>query len=329
MYTGRGMNNKLSSVVIGLGQIGQGYDYHSGDASMILTHASAFFLHPEFELIAGVDQDSYQRKRFENKFSRPAYHSFEALKVNHQPEIISIAVPTKFHFPIFKKALTLQPKAIICEKPVASQVREAEQMVALAENPNCAVIVNYLRRFNPAVNTLKKLIWGKKLGDIYKGTAWYTKGIIENGSHFIDLFIFLLGNVKGVQILEPSRKWDDCDPEPDVLIRFGETDIYILAGREEHYCMGKFEMVGTNGQIQYEDDQPIRIRYAGDDPVYAGYRNLGMAEEIENTANRNMWFTLENLIEHLNKRVRLKSTLETSTNTLRVVERVIEEIERK
>jgi len=329
MYAARGMNNMLSSVVIGLGQIGQGYDYHSSDKSMILTHANAFLLHPEFELIAGVDPDSHKRKRFENKFSQPAYPNFEALKVNHQPEIISIAVPTKFHFPVFQKVLTLQPKAIICEKPVASKVREAEQMVALAENLNCAVIVNYLRRFNLAINMLKKLIKGGKLGDIYKGTVWYTKGIIENGSHFIDLFMFLLGNVKGFQILEPGRQWDDCDPEPDGLIRFGETDIYMLAGREEHYCMGKFELIGTKGIIQFEDDQPIRIRYAEDDPVYAGYRNLGMTEEIENTANRNMWFMLENLIEHLNKRVRLKSTLETSTNTLRVVERLIEKIARK
>lgn len=321
--------NKLSAAVVGLGQVGQGYDYDSPDDSVILTHATALFFHRGFELIAGVDTDPAQCERFEKKFSKPAYSGLEALKENHNPEVISLAVPTSMHFPIFNDALALHPKAIICEKPVASEVREAEQMVALAENLNCTVIVNYLRRFNPAVNTLKKLIKGKKLGDIYKGTAWYTKGIIENGSHFIDLFIFLLGNVKGVQILEPGRKWDDCDPEPDVLIRFGETDIYMLAGREEHYCMGKFEMVGTNGQIQYEDDQPIRIRYAEDDPVYAGYRNLGMAEEIENTANRNMWFMLENLIEHLNKRVCLKSTLETSTNTLRLVERLIEEIARK
>lgn len=320
------MNKQLSSVVIGLGQIGQGYDYDNIDDSIILTYASAFHFHPKFKLIAAVDPDSHQRKRFENKFSRPAYSSFEDLKADHQPEIISLAVPTKSHFPVFKKALTLQPKAIICEKPVASGIREAEQMVALAENLNCAVVVNYLRRFNPAVNTLKELIKAKKIGDLYKGTAWYTKGIVENGTHFIDLFMFLLKDVQEVQILRTGRKWDDRDPEPDVLIRFGETDIYILAGREEHYSIGKFELIGTKGIIQFEDDQPIQIRYAVDDPVYPGYRNLGVKEEIENPTNRNIWFTLENIIGHLNKGVRLKSTLATSTDTLRVVERIIERI---
>ena len=323
------MSKQLTSVVIGLGQIGQGYDYNNNDESIILTHASAFHFHPEFELIAGVDPDANKRQQFEKKFSVPAYPGLDDLQKRHEPEIISLAVPTDLHYSIFGDALSLCPKAILCEKPIAIQVAEAEQMVALAEDSNCAVIVNYLRRFNPAINTLKKHIKSKKLGDIYKGTAWYTKGIVDNGSHFIDLFIFLLGEVQEIQILKHGRKWHSRDPEPDVLIRFGQTDIYMLAGREEHCCMGQFELLGTKGKIQFEDDQPIKIRYAEDDPIYPGYKNLGIEEEIENPSNRNIWFTLENLAEHLNRGSRLKSTVESSTNTLRVVERIIEEIARK
>lgn len=63
---------------------------------------------------------------------------------------------------------------------------------------------------------------------------------------------FLLGEAQEIQRLKSERKWDDRDPEPDVLMRFGQSDIYMLAGREEHYCMRGFELSGTKGKIQKE-----------------------------------------------------------------------------
>ncbi len=321
--------NKLSAAVVGLGQVGQGYDYDSPDDSVILTHATALSFQRGFELIAGVDADPAQRERFEKKFSKPAYSGLEALKENHNPEVISLAVPTSMHFSIFNDALALHPKAIVCEKPVAENVEEAGQMIDAAESSNCAVSVNYLRRFNPAINKMKQLIESRNLGEIYKGTIWYTKGIKENGSHFIDLFMHLLGDVEEIRVLKPGRNWNDRDPEPDVLIRFDETDIYMLSGREERYSMGQFELIGTEGTVHYEDVKSLIIRYAQEDPVYVGYRSLGKQKEIENPGDRNIWFTYENLAEHLEMGAGLKSTLETATNTLKVVEEIIEKIDGK
>jgi len=76
-----------------------------------------------------------------------------------------------------------------------------------------------------ALNELKKLIHEGKFGKIYKGTIWYTKGIIENGSHFVDLFQWLLGEAQEVQVMNPGRKWDGHDPEPDLQINFGAAKI--------------------------------------------------------------------------------------------------------
>ena len=50
--------NKYSAAIIGLGQVGQGYDYTSNDESVILTHASALKYHNGFDLIlAGENRD--------------------------------------------------------------------------------------------------------------------------------------------------------------------------------------------------------------------------------------------------------------------------------
>ena len=57
--------NRFTAAVVGLGQVGQGYDYNSPDDSVILTHSTALKFHPRFESIGGVDQDPVQRERCE------------------------------------------------------------------------------------------------------------------------------------------------------------------------------------------------------------------------------------------------------------------------
>ena len=315
--------SKLTVALIGLGKVGQGYDFDSSDDSVILTHATAIEYHPKFELIAGVDVDQNQRNRFEKKFSKPAFNNFQELYLEHNPDVVSIAVPTRMHSLFFQDVISFNPKAIVLEKPVAESVAEAQKMLRIAKANDSVVSVNYLRRFNPALVKLKKKIHEGKFGEIYKGFAWYTKGIIENGSHFVDLFQWLLGESKSVQVMKSGRKWDDHDPEPDVCIRFGEADIYLLSGREENYCMGSFELVGTNGMIHFEDGKSIKMYFAQEDPVYAGYRNIGNEQIIANKEDKNMWYAYDNLANHLESGEILNSTLETGINTLKTVEKII------
>ncbi len=110
----------FSAAVIGLGRIGQGYDYDRPDRNHVLTHANAFKNHPGFQLIAGVDPVLAQRERFEKKFARPAYPDLRTLFSKENPQVLSIAVPTALHFQIFKEVIEHAPTAIICEKPLAA-----------------------------------------------------------------------------------------------------------------------------------------------------------------------------------------------------------------
>ena len=309
--------------MVGLGKVGQGYDYDSPNDAVILTHATALKFHPGFELIGGVDQDPVERERFKRKFSRPSYSSIEDLFSDFQPNIMSIAVPTSLHREIFCHAIHSTSKAVVLEKPVANSLDDAIAMQSKAESSGCPVLVNYLRRFNPAIGKLKQMIERGQLGQIYKGTAWYTKGIIENGSHFVDLFQWLLGEQTSIQVMNAGRKWDNHDPEPDLCIRFGSADIYLLAGREENYCMGRFELVGTKGMIHYEDGKPIKTYFSQEDPIYAGYRNIGNEHNIANNKESNIWYAYDNLANHLLNGEKLESSLKTGIKTLKTIEKII------
>lgn len=315
--------NKLTVALVGLGGVGQGYDYNRSDDSIILTHAAAISFHPRFDLVAGVDIDFSNRQLFEDKFSSPTYPSLSSLYEDYNPDIVSIAVPTGMHASVFYEAMKIPLKAVLLEKPVSNLVEEAEQINSIAKKNNCIVVVNYVRRFIPALVKLKKMIRQGKFGKIYKGSAWYTKGIVENGSHFIDLFQWLLGEFQDVKIINHGRKWDDSDPEPDLKIRFGVTNMYLFSGMEENFSMGRFELVGTKGMAIFEDDKPIKVYLSQDDPVYEGYRNISQKDDIENPSDRNIWFTYDNLAQYLENGDTLQSSIETGISTLKAVERII------
>ena len=321
--------SKYKAAIVGLGQVGQGYDYENLDNSIILTHASALKYHNEFDLISAVDSNLSQCERFEKKFSKPAFLSIKEMYLKVRPEIISISVSTNFHFEVFEEIISYKPKAIILEKPVAHSEKEAAKMLKMAKDANCKVSVNYIRRFNPAIVELKKIIDHGDFGEIYKGVIWYTKGLINNGSHFIDLLIWFFGDITSIRVIKTGRKWDNIDPEPDLCICFGGTEIYMLAGREENYYMGSLNLISSDGVITYEDGHDILVQFSQDDPLYPDYKGLSKAVNIKNPSEKNIWYLYENLARHLKDGALISSNLDSATATLYSVMQIINKLKGK
>jgi predicted dehydrogenase len=318
---------RFSAAVIGLGQIGQGYDYDLSDDRMVLTHASAYHYHKCFNLVAAVDHDPKQCERFVNKYGSPAYPSIEALLSCHDPEVFSICVPTSQHFKTFMDVIFHGPLAILCEKPIAAEPSEGEEMVKLAEAQRCILLVNYIRRFDPGVLELKEMIQRQECGEIYKGVAWYSKGIIHNGSHYIDLLRFLLGEVTSVRVLERGRKWMGDDPEPDIRIYFGDVPIYFLAAREECYSAGSIELVGTRGQILCDNSRDyIEVRRVDFDSEFSGYKVLSdNVQRVPSGLKRYQEHVLDHLHKHLAGEITLSGDGKSALKTLKVVHKIVGE----
>jgi len=318
----------FSSVVVGLGRIGQGYDYDCPDDAKILTHAAAFAHHPGFELMAGVDRDPGQRRRFEAKYRRPAYPDLASLWSAHEPEVYALAVPTPHHFSMCQAVIDRHPLAVLCEKPMAGSLAEGREMVTAATVQNCVLAVNYIRRCEPGVRALRAAITRGQFGEIFKGVVWYGKGIKNNGSHFIDLLHFLLGDVTDVRVLKNGRRWEGSDPEPDVCLLFGETPVYLLAGREECYSLAEMELFGTKARITYGDGGArIEVSPTRPDPVFPGYTILERNKEtIPNHLHRYQWFVQDHLYRHLDAGEALWIDGRSALGALDVIEQICERV---
>ncbi len=197
---------KLRAGVVGLGMGEYHIDSYNDNEAV------------EMAAIADVNQDRLKEmsaKKGVKEIYIDAMEMFEKAKL----DIVSIAVPNKFHAPLTIAALK-KGIHVLCEKPMAMNLEEAQQMKTTAEETGCNLMINFSCRFNPLCQALKKEADKGTFGNIYFGrTAWHRRRgmpgfggwfgdkdlagggpLIDLGVHRIDLALWLMGHPNPVSV---------------------------------------------------------------------------------------------------------------------------------
>lgn len=290
------------ALIVGLGQIGMGFDLALSPDKYILTHARAYQQHPEFQLLAGVDPDPVRRQLFENHYGSPAYPDIHTAVTEHRPDVVSLATPTQKHYEGMRSIMQAgSPAAILCEKPLAYVIEDAREMQKVCTARNCRLYVNYMRRSDSGVMEIKRRMQCGQIALPVKGVAWYSKGLFNNGSHFFNLLQYWLGEVQNFKIIESGRLWDGIDPEPDLRVTFAGGTIQFLAAQEENFSHYTVELIAQNGRLRYEQGG-VRIAWQATvkDNACEGYIVLDPIEEIIPTSlDRIQWHVVDQLAKSL------------------------------
>ena len=243
----------FSTAIIGLGNIGMMYDIELRSPRFVYSHVKAITKHHGFRLLGGVDSSKELRKIFSEKNRLEAYKKTEDLLAREKPEVIVVATPTETHSDVIQKILSLhRPQVILCEKPLSYSAEESGRIVDLCKKSGVRLFVNYIRRGDPGVNEIKKRISLGNISTPCKGVVWYTKGLMHNGSHFLDLLSFWLGPVRTADVINKGRRIGACDRDSDVHVRFKKGQVIFLAGREEKISHYSIELISDNGRMSYE-----------------------------------------------------------------------------
>ncbi len=80
---------------------------------------------------------------------------------------VIIATPVQTHYRLAREAL-LQGKNVLVEKPLTTNVMEAQDLVELAKQEGRILMVGHTFVYNPAVNELRRLVQSGDLGKIYR-----------------------------------------------------------------------------------------------------------------------------------------------------------------
>ncbi len=130
---------KLRIGVIGVGKLGT---YHCQALARI----------PGATLVGVYDCSEAARHQATLTLGATAYPRLEELLA--QVDGVVVAVPTVAHLEVCRQAL-LRGVHVFVEKPIASTVAEADEMIALARQKNLTLQVGHIERFNPAIRALE------------------------------------------------------------------------------------------------------------------------------------------------------------------------------
>jgi len=273
------------AAVIGCGKIGSEFadDPRITD---IYTHAGAYSACPDTRLIAVCDADPDKANRCGERWGiTEIFQDISSMIKDTQPEIVSICTPDQTHHSILCEVMKHTcVRAIYAEKPLSLSREDAREILAIARARNIILSVNYFRRFAPNLQDLhREITLERKIGEIQTVTCFYTKGILHNGTHLLDLARYLAGEIVSVQGICNQRSDGQEDPSLDAYFRFANGALGFIHGCDEHvFDICEMDIIGTAGRIRVLDSGHIIEHFeVVDDPHYSGY--LGLVQRKRDT----------------------------------------------
>jgi len=121
--------------VIGVGHLGQ-------------HHVRIFKGIENCQLVGIHDKNEERAKEISEKYGVRAYPTYEELL--SEIDAIDIAVTTIHHYRLAKIALE-KGKHVFIEKPITSELEQAEELVSIANKNGLQIQVGHIERFNPTV----------------------------------------------------------------------------------------------------------------------------------------------------------------------------------
>ena len=273
--------------IIGAGLISSGFD--DIDDERILTHAHAIVAHDKFNLCGFYDIKKENSEAAAKKWNTIALSKIDDIK---NAQIITIATPDAFHLESFRHAVSLKPKLIILEKPIARTIEEAKEIIALSKDTPVAINFSrrYVKEFQDLAIKIKKGAWG----EFITGRGIYGKGFIHNGSHMLDLLNLFLGKITNIKTYDKISDFYENDPTRTIQITF-KNNRNFLAQALDCNIATVFEL-----ELFFERKR-IQILNSGEKIVFYEVENCHNVYKFfkyENEINTELNFAMYNLYEN-------------------------------
>ncbi len=156
---------------------------------------------PQFEIVGFYDSNLVTAKAIEKEFSVPLVESVDELLA--ACDAIDIVTPTIFHHEYAIKALK-NSKHVFIEKPIASSIAEAKEIVALASEADVKVQIGHVERFNPAFLSIQKFFDNPMFIETHRLAQFNPRGtdvsvVLDLMIHDIDIVLSVVkANVKKI-----------------------------------------------------------------------------------------------------------------------------------
>jgi len=133
-------------------------------------HARVYNELDSAKLVAICDVDAERAKKVADQFCAKAYTSSSRMLKNEAVEAVSICTWSTGLAREALKALRAG-KHVLVEKPMATNTKQAKQLLATAEENGVHLTVGFLMRFIPGLRHIREAVENKKIGELVCATA--------------------------------------------------------------------------------------------------------------------------------------------------------------
>jgi predicted dehydrogenase len=176
--------------------------------------------------------------------------------------------------------------SVLCEKPMATSVGDAEAMIAAAESARRVLAVGLVRRFLPACQTVRAVLRHGCLGELRsfrfaeggkfrwptQSTNYFRRGassggvLADIGSHVLDLLVWWMGEPELLRYEDDSMSGLEANCAVYLRLPGGAAGLVRLS-RDVDLPDGGCLVRGTKGWLRWSADRPeeleTRIEGAG------------------------------------------------------------------
>jgi UDP-N-acetylglucosamine 3-dehydrogenase len=262
---------------LGCGIIGCG-----GIAAM---HADAISKTPGVRIVAVHDVNAEARLRGAETSGCPGFSDLDEMLGVAGMDFVIVATPPAFHAQCAIRAIE-RGLHVLCEKPVAMNLAEAEQMVARAGAKGVRLIPAFCHRHAASTKTMRAMIADGSIGDLllvrnqFQGRAlqlldtWFTRRELSGGGvvmdtlvHSIDLFHSLAGYTASAGAAMASKGFGLEVEDTAVLTLVSESGaVGTLTGS---WAVGsgraEIEVFGSKGSLLFDYFLPDRVVWQKED----------------------------------------------------------------
>lgn len=269
------------------GKIGVGIIGYGGIAGH---HAKVIDNIPSARLVAVADVVQERLDAAKEQYGADGYLDYRDLLARDDIVAVDICTPSGLHGQVGIDAASAG-KHIMSEKPIDVNLARADDMIAAAKKNRVKLSVIFQNRFDAAAQEIKRMLDGKRLGDIFLADAyvkWYrTQEYYEEGSkwrgtlaldgggaiinqsvHYVDLLQWFIGPVASVYGYKATVAHQIEGEDVAVgVVRFRNGAMGVIEGSTAcHPGFGaRIEIHGTKGCVTWAGGKVENLKIIGEE----------------------------------------------------------------
>jgi UDP-N-acetyl-2-amino-2-deoxyglucuronate dehydrogenase len=253
-------------------------------------HANAIDKIPGACLVGVYDSHETAKKTFAEKYNVKAFQTATALFEDPKIDVVCICTPSGLHAQLTIQAAN-SGKHVIVEKPMALNLKEADDMIYASKNNQVKLAVVSQLRFSEAVRQVKnalangwlgKLIMGDVYMKFYRSQEYYDRGgwrgtwamdgggaLMNQGIHGVDLLQYLMGPVKTVFAHTRTIAHQiEVEDTVSAVLEFKNGTLGVIQAATSTFpgTPRRLEINGDRGGIILEEDSIVNWVTEGHEP---------------------------------------------------------------